>query len=354
MLKGKDQPQLLPFAYGTSKKYVNVGTVAYANGATSQIKLPKSGFLSSVELAFNGTATVGTAGASGSPSPWNLIANYSLTANLGFQYRSLSGDRLYFRNQLQNGGSNDPVTASKTFKNYNPTSASAQTVAFVLTDLISLNRGLNFDKYMISCQTLDQDTYISLTFGAPSAIVANTEVITSVTGNFVITAEFYTVPDTSKFALPDTSIVQQIIEDASYTSVVASDNMINLTPIQGPEYTTLAFKVTVNSVPDSADYASQVSRVRIFANATDPIYDLTGQQLLQMQFDHYGRALPAGWFVLNFLDDISLVNAVGPVERLALSTQAYSQLTLDVTLTGSVSGSSSIVLLKRMQSEVAA
>lgn len=352
-MKGNEQAQLLPFAYGTSKKYVNLGTIAYSAGATSQLKVTKSGFLSSIEAAFNGTVTVGTAGTSGSPTPWNLISNYNLTANLGFQYRSMSGDRMYFNNQLQYRGANDPVTASSTFHNYNPASATAQTVAFVLTDLISLNRGLNFDKYLISCQTLDQDTYVSFTFAATSAIKANTEVITSVTGNFTITAEFYTVPDTSKFALPDTSIVQQIIEDTGYTNVVAGDNNVSLTPIQGPEYTTLAFKVTINGVADTADYASQVSRVRIFANATDPIYDWTAQQLLQMQNDHYRRNLPAGWFVLNFLDDISLVNSVGPVERLALSTQAYSQLTLDVTITGSVSGTSTIVLLKRMQSEVA-
>lgn len=352
-MKGNEKAQLLPFAYGTSKKYVNLGTVAYSAGSTVQLKVTKSGFLSSIEAAFNGTVTVGTAGSAGTPQPWNLISNYSLTANLGFQYRSLSGDRLYFNNQLHARGSNDPVLNSGTFNNYNPTSATAQTVAFVLTDLISLNRGLNFDKYLISCQTLDQDTYISLTFAATSAIKANTEVISSVTGNFTITAEFYTVPDTSKFALPDTSIVQQIIEDTSYTNVLSGENQIGLTPIQGPEYTTLAFKVTINGAADPANYNSQVSRIRIFANATDPIYDWTAQQLLQMQYDHYGRNLPAGWFVMNFLDDISLVNAVGPVERLALSTQAYSQLTLDVTITGTVSGTSNIVLLKRMQSEVA-
>lgn len=360
-----------PFAYGTTRRPVPIslgGRLNYPVGTTANITvslspIPKSGFLSRLRYEFVGGFTVGTLGTQVNIPIWNMITNYSLTNSLGYAYRNMVGESMYFMDQIIRGTPGDPVIAAPTASFPVLTSTGAKTFAVVLYDDIGMNDGINFDRFLLSAQTLDNDLTASFTYSgttAPLTTGTGTGALVITPGTFFmtcnVTAEYYTVPDTSQYLLPDTSIVQQIIDDPTYTTVVAGVNNINLLPIQGPEFLGVGFQVFTNGTFDSANALTNVLGVQMIANGTDTIMQWTGQDLIQAYYERFNRAPVDGWFYLDFCDDISLPNAMGPVERLVFSTQAYSQLTLQVTLASgtNVTAPNSIKLLKRMQSEVAA
>ena len=349
------QQQLAPFAFGTKPQYVVLPAITYSPNTTQYVKVPKAGYIADVKFLCNGNVTVNLAGAAGTPKLQNLIKRYSLNVSFGYEYRSLQGDSLYFRNQLDTDV-NDPVFGSQAqnYENYNPASATQQNISMVLGDLTSLNRGLNFDKYLIPYQSLSKSIYLSLTFGAISDIYANTETINAENITITPVVTFMSVPDESKFAPPDTSMVQQILDEEQLTNQVkAGLNLCSLTPINGPEYIGLGFKLTLNGAPDPGGYATNLSKVRLLANSTIPVLDLPGWRLIQLMNDHFKRALPAGWFYFPFSDDISLVNAMGPAEREVFATADYTQLDLEITLnSGTVVGANNgIRIFKRLQSQ---
>lgn len=354
---GSQASQILPFAYGTSRKPVPVGVIPFTAGTTQQLKIPKAGFLSRLRFYFVGAITFGTAGTTAVVPLWNLIQNYSLANSLGYSYRNMSGDSLAFCNRIFTKTYQDPILGSPLWVAPNNASTTAnQTISFALRDEIAFNDGLNFDKFMLSAQTLDNDLILSFTFAAITALNTNTSVVSALSGNIYVTAEYYTVPDVTKYALPDTSVVQQIIDDSTYTAVVAGDNYVHLTPIQGPEFLGVGMQFTLAGVQDPLTEATNVQRVRVVVNGTDTIMDWSAADLIQFYVERFGRSPSYGYLYLDFSDDLGMANAMGPVERLAFSTQAYSQIDLLLTLSSSatVTAPSGIKLVKRMQSEVAA
>jgi hypothetical protein len=96
---------------------------------------------------------------------------------------------------------------------------------------------------------------------------------------------------------------------------------------------------------------SNISRVRLRLNNNQDMYDYSLQALQQSNFEHYGRTLPLGWYVLDWLDDIGLVNAVSPIGRNIISTEKISALWLIVTVNSgvTVTAPSVIKLLKRVK-----
>jgi hypothetical protein len=357
------QRQLRDFGQGTREIRLPIGQIAFAAGGTFQMPnggpIPKSGFLSSIYYTFIGNVTVGTAGTSGTPTLYNFLQNISLTANYGYQYRNFDGETLRLFNLLNEpNGVLDPFSsANPAYKNYDPTSATAQAVQFSLTDNIGLNEGINYQDFLVSTQTLDSDLILQVTFGQITAPRANTEVITAVSGTLYADGLWFSVPDRSVFAVPEIRYVQQISSGDSGlgTGIAAgAPNVVNLTPVQGPRYLQLAIKVTANGVPDPANSATAIQSFELRANNAESLFIQSAVRTIMRQTEYFGRALPAGWFVFDFLHDVNLLNAKGPFGRNIVSTQLYSTLWLIVTTLGGLAVPASFKIAKRIAAPIQA
>jgi hypothetical protein len=357
---GGNAPQLLPYALGARRIPIPLGSIPFAAGSQTNFKLPKTGLLGALQLRFVGTVTVGTAGAATTPQLWNIIKNYLVTANLGYQYRNMDGETLLLKADMDFDGNNDVLTGSPTFKTYNPASATAQPVNFVLEDHISLNEDLNFTDFMVSCQTYDDDKYVSITFGAITDIIGEggTEVITSITGTLFIDGLYFSIPDLKQYALPPTlgKQTQQCLTDAGYSGglvVANADNTIHLTPVQGPRYMQIAYKCKFNGVSDTADVNSLVNTVVLKANSSVELERYAAQTLIQRAYNLYGRKLLNGWVLLDYLSDIGIPNRMSPIRRNNYSTEEFSTLDLILNLgAATVTGNTYIKIFKRIWSPV--
>ena len=350
------QRKVAPFAAGTRAVPMPITQWTYVPGQQVSYVLPKSGFLSALRFRFSGTVTVGVAGAATTPRLERVIGNYLLSANYGYQYRNLDGDTLKLKTELENPFVSNAVTAAGTWRNYNPASATAQPVNFVLEDHVDLNDQLNFDRFLISAQTIDSDRVIQITFGQQNDIIAETgtETITTVAGTLFLEGLYFTVPDTSRYALPNTAEVQQCLVDTSYTGVVVGTNTINLTPVQGPRYAQIAFKPVFNGVSDSVNFASAITGIRLRANNQEDLLNYSGQALIWRMASLYRKSFPPGWFVLDFLSDIGIPNQASPLMRDVVSTEAFSTLWLNVDVAnGTTLGATPVIkLFKRIVAPV--
>jgi hypothetical protein len=350
---------LQPFLYGTRPTWRKVAQIAYTAGlAIPATKFPKYGYLAKVRYRFVLSVNVTTAGSAGTPKLQFLFANYNISLNGNYQYRNMDGESLALKNSLQQGYANEPTTSSLNYTNYNPASATAQTVQYTVSDDIALNDGVNADKFLLAAQARNYDIILGGTFGAnPSGtapgptggIAANTEVA-AITGTLYVEGLYFLDPDYTKFAPPDGTQVQQILDDLTYTNVSVGDNVIPIVPINGPQYLQLCFKPVFNGVIDTQGVNSKVTNVRFRVNNAQDLYDVSAQTLYQENYDHYGRTPPFGYYVLDFLDDISLVNAVSAAGTRVLSTATLASLELIVTVASGTTVTNSLIKLwKRLK-----
>lgn len=349
---GSKPKQKYPFLWGTKEQWVQIAQIPYAAGLKAPTtKLPKNGYGCVLRFKFVGKSNVSGAGSSGTPKLYNLINNYTLSFNGGFQYRNLDGESLYVKNGLQVGGSTDPVTGGPNYLNYNPASATNQNIQFVVTDYVALNPGINADKFLLAAQARNADITLDITFDSGTNVVANTET-TAFSGTLYVEALYLLDPNYNEYAGPDLSEVQQCLTDASFTNVQAGvDNIVPIVPINGPQYMQLAFKILTNNTADPGGFSSNASRIRLRLNNNQDMYDYSLQALQQSNFEHFGRSLPTGWYLLDWLDDINIVNAVSPIGRNIISTEKISALWLIVTINSGVTVTqpSVIKLLKRVK-----
>lgn len=342
----------LPFLWGTKEQWVQIAQIPFQAGLAAPVtKIPKNGYGCVLRFRFVGKANVTGAGSAGTPKLYNIINNYGLSFNGGFQYRNLDGESLWVKNALQTFGANDPVTQSPNYLNYVPTSVTNQNIQFCMTDYISLNPWLNADKFLLAAQARNADITLTVTFDSGVNVVANTE--TSVlSGTLYVEALYLLDPNYQQFNGPDLSEVQQVLTDASFTNVVAgADNIVPIVPINGPQYMQLAFKLLTNNTADPGGFASNISRVRLRLNNNQDMYDYSLQSLQQNNFEEYGRLLPPGWYVLDWLNDVGLVNTVSPIGRNIISTEKIAALWLIVTINSGVTVTqpSQIKLIKRVK-----
>lgn len=347
----------LPFQWGSREYARPLFSIPYVSGAlAAQQRIIKAGWIAKMTCRLSGTATVSAAGSAGTPTLYNLIQSYRLAFNAGFLYRSVDGEGLVMISEVETFGSIDPYTGSPQYANYSPASATAQPIGFVLEDDIALNLGANVDKFILAAHARNADITLDITFGTPANIAANTETAT-VTGTFVFDGIFMLDPDYKHFGLPDLSSTQQWITDAGYSGVmVVGDNTVNLTPVQGPQYLQLLFKiVTQTNTPDPQGVTPVMTRLQLLINTGEPYIDIAGALLNYRNTMFYGRKLPTGWYVLNFLDDIGLVNTVSSVARNVLSTDYIATLQMIATIASgtTISTGNQIKLLKRLKYDVA-
>jgi hypothetical protein len=341
-----------PFIWGAQEQYVPIAAIPVTMGQkASTIRIPKNGFLLELLFRFVGNANVTAAGTAGQPNLLQLIQNYVLSYNGGFMYRSLSGEDVYVMDLLRNQGV-DAVLGGPSYKNYTPAAiAPTNAVGFVMRDYVGLNTGVNADKYLLAAHARNADITMDITFSPnPSGtfifggVGANTETAT-ISGTLFVEGRYLLDPASyARFDKPNLRKVQQIENDTSYTQLVTGDNTVSITPLNGPKYLGLLFKVVANGVPDPQGLTSFVSRVQLKINNGLNRYDVSSQALAQRNCNELHRiqcgtilapnnaALPPGWYSLDFLSDASINNAVSQVGRNVISTERIASLWLIVTI----------------------
>jgi hypothetical protein len=355
---------LKSFAQGTALYPVPISSgqlVAGASGGNTSVlrPIPKSGFLSCLRFTISGTLTVGTAGTAYTVPLWLLISNYTLQNSLNYPYRSLAGADIHeWVRVTQPTGSNDPLVNSSTFNNPVVTSTGAKNFSFSFVDPIGQNDGVNFSRYLLSAMTTSNDLAINITWLAFSnlavlAVGGGTVAYTAYTATCQVSAEYLTVPDPSQYAWPRRNLVQQALGDPSYNSPVVGLNTINLTPIQGPEFTGLGIQVLASGgVPDSLLLAtSGITEIDIYVNGTIPLMQFTLADMISRYERLFQRPPAYGYLFIDLSSDLSIPNVMSHTHRKVLSTSKYSQISVRVTLNSNFTpGAGNVInLLKRTQ-----
>jgi hypothetical protein len=137
---------------------------------------------------------------------------------------------------------------------------------------------------------------------------------------------------------------------------------VPIVPVNGPKYLQLYFKGLFNNVPDPQGYSSNLTRIQLKLNNGLARYDMSPQALTQENIRMLGRnlvnttaaqvnaPLPAGWYLLDFLDDTGVNNSVTRIGRNVISTEKIAQLWLIATVaSGTTVTNSAIKLIKRVE-----
>lgn len=357
-------PTRLPFLWGTQPQNIPIAQINVTPGLKAPTqRIPKNGYLLKMLFRFSGNANVTAAGSAGTPNLLNLIGNYLLSYNGGFQYRNLDGESMYVMNLGRFAGANDCVQGSPNWKNYNPNSATNQTVGFVVEDEVGLNIYANADKYVLAAQARNADVVLDITFGSAASIAANTETVAISGTLFVEGLYLLDPPSYARFEEPNLRRVQQIEVDTSYTQVVVGDNTVSVVPVNGPRYLELYFKGQFNGVGDTQGFSSNISRIQLKINNGMNRIDMSSQALAQENIRELKRnlvgptaaqtnaALPPGWYKLAFLDDVGVNNSVSQVGRNVISTERIAELWLIVTVAQgtNLTANNMIKLIKRVE-----
>ena len=345
-------------------------TAAAAGGNVSTLTpVPKTGFVGSVRHAVSGTLSVGTTGTQYVVPVHRLIGNYTFANSLQFPYRSLNGatgttgvDDLWLWNFVNQGrGSQDPIYGSLTSQQPNVATGGAKPFAFAFTDQVAMNNGINFSKFLLSALTNSNDLSFLISWLPQSALAnlqANTVVFTSYTASDQVSAVYQTVPDPDHYYWPDTSVIQQVIGDPSFSAQSAVGvNSINLTPISGPEFLGIGVQI-INSggtLDTLLPATSALTQIRLLVAGSIPLKTWSLADLVQQFENLYGRSPAFGSLYIDLMADLCIPNVMSTAMRKVLSTNKYAQLTLEVTLNGNFTpgAGARINLLKRTRQSYA-
>lgn len=362
--------QLKSFALGTSVFPVPIAGAgslpSTTGGGNTQLytPIPKSGFLAKLTYTVSGTITTSVVATNpnGTIPLWRLINNYTLSNSLNYPFRSLSGDDIWMWNQVTatTASGFDPVVNSKTFNNPDlHTSTGSKAFSFQFVDYIGQNTGINFSRYLLSAMTTSNNLNISFTYAtlaqvqAMLAIYAPGLTCTAFTASVQVSAEYLTVPDPNQYAWPRRNLVQQVLGDPSFQTPNVGLNVVNLTPIQGPEFTGLGIQVvdSTGAVDPLTLASSNISEIDIYVNGTIPLKQYTLADMIQQYERTFGRQPGYGYLYLDLSSDMSIPNVMSHTHRKVLSTAKYSQISVNVTLGSGFSAGAGahITLLKRTQ-----
>jgi hypothetical protein len=196
-----------------------------------------------------------------------------------------------------------------------------------------------------------------------TGIQANTETA-AITGTLFVEGLYLLDPPSYVyFEEPNLKRVQQILTDTSYTSLVVGDNTVPIVPVNGPKYMQVLFKVMTNGTPDPLGFASILTRIQLKINNGLNRYDMSPQLLTQENMRQLQRIncgptaaqnvspLGLGWYLLDFLNDASINNAVSQVGRNVISTEKIANLWLIPTIASgtNLTANNQIKLIKRAE-----
>lgn len=344
--------QLKPFLQGSRQIWKQIAAIPFAEGLQApDTKIPKNGYLGSLRFRFVGNADVTVAGSAGTPNLWMVIGRYLLTLSGNYQYRNVDGESLLVMDSARAPfGSTDPVLGDPSYLNYPPQTTGNHAISYTVKDDISLNSQVNADEFLLAAQARNYDIILSLTFGSAAQIAANTETA-AITGTLYVEGAYQLDAVYSEFEAPDLTYVQQIVDDASFTSVTVGSNVVPVNPINGPEYMQLLMQPRYNNAIDTQGPNSATTSLILRVNNQQEIWNTTAQALVSENFRHLGmRQLPLGYYLFDFMDDVSLQNAMSPYRTRLIGTGTLNSFELLVNVaSGTTTTNSRLKLIKRLR-----
>lgn len=288
-------PTLIPFRYGTRRRFRQVNSVAYAPSATlPPMRLDQVGMLAGILIRFVGSVTFSAAGALSDLGPWNLLNRIRVTANLGLaQIIDLSGYGAYMmqRSTYRQGYAPDAegVRTSSPDPNLFSAPVAIGANAWQLTWFLPfpLNYGDKLEFGLISLQAPQIQVNVELVTGAltdPGAL------ITATSGTFFVDYLFYEIPDVSKFTLPPLALCRWI-ED---TTPIIADPTRYQVPRQGM-LRTLYHLVRLNNARSDA-----YQQLELLFNKGDSVERRSLQAIKFFQRAEFLEQQPTGVIALNF------------------------------------------------------
>jgi hypothetical protein len=200
---------LPPFRAGAARHRTTSYTQTFTPGIPIQIPLNRQGYLAELQVKFEGTVTVGSAGTVTDPyATVNLFPLIALRSPQGDYLISLSSRSLYnFQHRfkwstleaLPNGASQigNVRPGSSTFS---PASATAQAVDLSYRIPISMNLGQCFETGLLLAQVANNDFYLQLNCAQASDLVGSgTATISSIVGVFLLNFfDDYDIPNVTR------------------------------------------------------------------------------------------------------------------------------------------------------------
>lgn len=318
-----NEKQLLPFRPNTVKKTRKVGTIAFADGGSGQIDLPRVGYLSAVWVNLRGTLNLGGAGALADLGPWNALKRLQLTANFGgASLFDMSGYMTYinaagnYPNFLPDAGDSRSLTPNTDI--YQAGVANGNNTYSLWYCLpVTVNQGLNFDVGLILLQSTTVTVTLNLNFGnAAGDIVASLVGGTGFTGTAHVYYDYYEVPS-NNVAQPPLMVVRTLEESLSLS---ATGESLYEVP-NGGSLIQMNTLVRLNSArSDNVDY------MRLYINKTETRFDIERQLFRMTNRKDGGINLPVGAYRWDFLNSFAAgVMSVGDSQN-SIDTEEIAEL----------------------------
>lgn len=318
-----DQKKLLPFRPNTVKKTRKAGTIAFADGGSGQLDLPRVGYLSAIWVNLRGTLNLGGAGALADLGPWNAIKRLQVTANFGGAslwdtsgYMAFISANGAFPNFLPDAGDSRSLTPNTDVYQAGVANGN-NTYSLWYCIPLSVNQGLNFDIGLILLQSTTVTVTVNLNFGnAAGDIVASLLGGTGFTGTAHIYYDYYEVP-AGNVAQPPLIVCRTLEESLSLTAT--GENKYEV-PNGGSLIRMDTLLRLNNARSDNVDY------MRLYINQTETRFDIERQLFRFQNRKDGGMNLPTGAYRWDFLNAFAAgVMSVGDSQN-AIDTEEIAEL----------------------------
>lgn len=307
---------MLPFERATRKVRVPMTTLAFTPGSGAsprvQADIPPSGLLSRLYLHFTATTTVTLGGGTLAvdwSGPWSSVSKFRIQAPGGLEQTALSGLAAKLQNLIENykyvleepGVASVGVPANFASRVYTvPVAAGANTWEFGLELPVALNEREAIGLLMMQNSSsafqfiaeFNSAAY-SLTAGQAPTLVTGAATCT-ISGTLNIVVETFTVPDDPKVDLPPADYAHTYRE---YYKTIGGTGDLDIPITDQHRFLSIMHHVVINNQPDSLN----VDTLKLqFSSSFSPTI-IPNRTQLYLQHKVYGRALPDGVFVHDFV-----------------------------------------------------
>ena len=321
----------MSFINATRQNLQSVTTMNYESGRNVSYDISKVGLLAKVYLRFKGTVTAKHASkttfAKAPQAPFNLANRIELVLNNGVSVWNTTGWGCYLQNMVNklNYCLNEPLAQNSVFKFGNTCSSTGAKNDLEFT--LPLNIAVN-DRDLVGLLMLQSSQIVAtvkVDNAAGSILTTDTDITMTVDGAWHISVEYFDIPANPQ-DYPVLGTVHQVQED-NYAINSTGQNRFSM--LGGNTYLKIINQVLINGTANSTD----VEKLMLKYNLTNTPYDMSAGDMLAMQVERYGRALPTGVFVWDFFHSNGLPNLGN--QRDFVNTENISEFDEYVQISGS-------------------
>lgn len=211
------KPQLLPFRYGTVRRFIPLGSFAVVpGGAIPTITLPQVGMLARVFVDIEGTYTKANA------TGLNLLDGYDAIINRAVLKLNNGAAEIDNLSGIGINAINKNIAPSLPIKRGLITTAGAQTFSYKFILPVNANQGRQFEMGLINLQATELRATLDFSFNPLSSIFATVADVTNFAATMQLSYEYYEIPDPTRYMLPPQTMVR-CIEDAPVAIAAVGD-----------------------------------------------------------------------------------------------------------------------------------